>query len=196
MGTNETYILVPSSTNVNEIFPEQDQVYKFKHKLTGKLYDIRLTVGREQRIVGLGIFYRDTDATAGSKILLERRIYSDNNIEYYIDIMTNEDSVVFQVSSSYGLRILDGEENAKLLSDDNYKTYYDSEYLPIKLEYSETVKPRRNSPKEFDYYNLIIGDNIVNGNYSNGAMIEVVFKDDICSILEDKSYQKMVIEGV
>lgn len=196
MGTNETYILVPSSTNVDKIFPEQDQIYKFKHKSTGRLYDIRLTVGREQRIVGLGVFYRENNAKAGSKIMLERRISSNDTSEYFIDIITEEDSLVMQVSSTNGIRILNEMDNTRLVPGNSYKTYYNSEYHPIYLEYSKTVKPRQNSPKEFDYYNLVIGTEIVNTNYANGAIIELIFKDDICEIIEDTSYQKIDIERV
>jgi len=196
MGTNETYILVPSSTNVDEIFPEPNQIYKFKHKSTGKLYDIRLTVGREQRIVGLGIFYRENDAKAGSKIMLERRIYPNNISEHFIDIITKEDSIVLQASSSNGFRILNEMENSILIPGNPYKTYYKSEYHPVYLEYSKTVKPRQNSPRAYDYYNLVIGTEMVNTNYANGAIIEIIFRDDVCEIIEDISYQKIDIERV
>jgi hypothetical protein len=195
-GTKDSYVGVPKKTNVDDIFTELNVPYKFKHKSTGKLYDFRLTSGREQRIVGMGSFYKDINPKAGSRICFERRIYPDGTNEYLIDIISNDNSLVLQVSSSHGVRILNGMDNAELKPHNLYKTYFNGEYVPIYLEYSKTIKPRVDSKIEDDYYNLVIDNKIVNSNYLNDAIIEIVFKDGICEILEDISYQKIVIERV
>ena len=66
-ATHETYVLVPQELNVSDLFEELEKKYKFVDKVTNKTYELRLTSGREKRIVGLGPFYRDHDVFAGDE---------------------------------------------------------------------------------------------------------------------------------
>lgn len=80
-NTHDTYILIPNSIGVDEIrdiFEKQDVDYTFKDKENVEYsIDLKLTVHRENRVVGLGPYYRRKDLKAGDTILLEKRINNE-----------------------------------------------------------------------------------------------------------------------
>ena len=45
---------------------------EFKDRRSNSFYKVRLTKGREQRICGLGPFYRDKQLCGGDEILFEK----------------------------------------------------------------------------------------------------------------------------
>lgn len=92
-NTHDTYILIPNSIGVDEIrdiFEKQDVDYTFKDKENVEYsIDLKLTVHRENRVVGLGPYYRRKDLKAGDTILLEKRI-NNEKIEFLIDFKKND----------------------------------------------------------------------------------------------------------
>lgn len=195
MGTNETYILVPKKIKISDIFERTNFEYDFKYKKTNNVYKLRLTVGREQRIVGLGPFYRDSNAKAGSRILIECRESRNGTKEYFLDVVTSDNSILLQVSSSLGLRILNKGIN-KINKEDEYKIYEHEELYPIEIKFLGKYKPRKNSKTKFDYYDLLINNRSARGRYSNDDIIEIVCRDKTCHIIDDISYQKLIIKGI
>lgn len=192
-GTNETYLLVPKSVDVTDIFKKTNEIYKFKDKVSLQEYDIRYTIGREQRIVGLGPYYRDNDISAGDRILIEHIRCEDKEL-YNIDSIKMEDSMILQVSSSKGIRILNSDEN-KLEFKNNKKTYHLGKKSNIELKYKGNFKPRKDSKVALEYYDLLIGGRNINKSFSDKDILEIVFVDnDMCYIIEDISYQKIYIE--
>ena len=92
-NTNETYILIPKDLDVSDLFETSDR--EFTCKKSGMRYKLRITIGRETRIVGLGKFYRSNQLSAGDEIVLEKRSY-ENQTEFLIDSHKKDNSVIFQ----------------------------------------------------------------------------------------------------
>ena len=84
-GTHETYILIPQDLDVSDLFLETDKEYAFTDKDSGKVYVIRLTSAREKRIVGMGPYYTANNVVAGDQVLLEKRVFENGKIDYFIE---------------------------------------------------------------------------------------------------------------
>ena len=166
-GTHDTYILVPQTLDVSEIFPEQDTVYEFCDRETGEKYPIRHTVGREKRIVGLGPYYVSKDLCAGDKIILEVREVN-NQFTRILDYVKRLNTLVVQKSPA-GFELLTPERKA-LVTDE---VTIDGRKLSV--DFLVSKKKRQDSPEETDYYDLKVGDRSLIGDYSTKeyAVIEI-----------------------
>lgn len=157
-GTHDTYILVPQTLDISDIFPEKDVVYEFIDRETGDAVPIRHTIGREKRIVGLGPYYAAKQLCAGDKIILECRTVNgfSNRI---IDYAQRLNTLVVQKYSP-GFELLTPERK-ELISDD-----VSVEGKQLRIDYLISKKKRQDSPEETDYYDVKVGDRSISGDYS------------------------------
>ena len=178
-NTHDTYILIPNSIGVDEIrdiFEKQDVDYTFKDKENVEYsIDLKLTVHRENRVVGLGPYYRRKDLKAGDTILLEKRI-NNEKIEFLIDFKKN-DFIYFKKSGSY-FEALIPEYNDRIL---NKEFYYNGETFLV--SFKERKKKRVDSPKETDLYDITLDGKSIANDYNAKDIIgfqlqenRVVFK--------------------
>lgn len=166
-GTHDTYILVPQTLDISEIFPEQDTVYQFVDRETGEVFPIRHTLGREKRIVGLGPYYEVKQLCAGDKIILECRNINDQCTRL-LDYARRLNTLVVQ-KSPVGFELLTPERKELVTEDVSI------EGQPLRIEYLVSKKKRQDSPEETDYYDIKIGDKSIIDNYSSKeyAVIEI-----------------------
>lgn len=188
-GTHETYILIPQELNVFDLFEENNVKYSFVDKDSLKEYKIRLTSGREKRIVGLGPFYSDKNFFAGDKVLLEKRILQNGEIHYYIALQRASNTVFFQ--KVRGCFAAMTPENVNAVLD---KDFSSDDNVSIKVEYCGEIQKRTDSPTKTKVYNIFIGDNNIQSNYQDRDMIGLRYSDDKIELIEAKPWEKYVIE--
>lgn len=166
-GTHDTYILVPQTLDITDIFPEPDTVYQFVDRETGETYPIRHTIGREKRIVGLGPYYSAKQLCAGDKIVLECRSINDQYTRI-LDYARRLNTLVVQKSPS-GFELLTPER--KELINDEVSVCGQ----PLRVDYLVSKKKRQDSPEETDYYDVKLGDKSISEDYSTKeyAVIEI-----------------------
>lgn len=168
-GTHEFYVQVPQDLEVSDIFSETEVIKNFIYKQTGKIYNIRLTVGREKRIVGLGDFYRDNDVCAGDEVVLERHMKDGDSI-YYIDLNKRQDILMIQRCKS-GFELLNSERVTLVSS--TTKVYVDGEFKNITIGFIGSEKKRDDSPNTTDIYEVKIGGYNIAGDYRGKEMVEI-----------------------
>lgn len=166
-GTHDTYILVPQTLDISDIFPEQDTVYRFVDRETGDTFPIRHTEGREKRIVGLGSYYSAKQLCAGDKIILECRNINDHYTRI-LDYSRRLNTLVVQKAPA-GFELLTPERKDLVTEEVSI------EGQPLRIDYLVSRKKRQDSPEETDYYDVRIGDKSIIGDYSSKeyAVIEI-----------------------
>lgn len=178
-GTHETYVQVPNDWDVSDVFPTPEQIIDFVDKESMKTYKIRLTVGREHRICGLGQYYRDKDLCAGDEVMFEKRIIGDNT-EYFISARKLTNTILLRKDSK-GYDVLT-PERLGLLSESVVEK---ESGLPIKIQFQQSLRKRNDSPDTTDYYGIIVGDSPLNRNFTNKDLIEVEVKNNIAKVKTD-----------
>ena len=162
-GTHETYVRVPNTLDVSDVFPNVNTEYQFIDRETGATFVIRHTIGREKRIVGFGPYYSSKGLCAGDKIVIECR--RDNNQETRIlDYVRNLSAIVAQKTSA-GFELLTPERLA--LVTDDIKVNEE----PLTVDYLLSQKKRQDSPTETDFYDIKVGDQSILENYSKNDCI-------------------------
>lgn len=187
--THETYILIPRDLNVSDIFEEDNVKYSFIDKASFKEYKIRLTLGREKRIVGLGPFYSDKKLTAGDKVVLEKRILKDGRKNYYISLQKASNTVFFQKVRSYFEAMT--TENTKYVLD---KDFSNDNNASIKVEYYGEIQKRTDSPTKTKVYNIFAGGDNIQSNYQERDMIGLQYSDNQIKLTKTRAWEKYVIE--
>ena len=185
-GTHDTYILVPQTLDISEIFPEHDTVYQFVDRETGVKYPIRHTIGREKRIVGLGPYYSSKQLCAGDKIILELRSINGENTRI-LDYSKKLNTIVVQKSSS-GFEVLNPERK-KLIDE-----FVSIKGKPITIDYLVSKKKRQDSPEETDYYDVKIGNESIINNYSSKEYAVIEINKNQTRINQFCAWTKLLIE--
>lgn len=164
-NVHETYVRIPNGSDAYSIFENVGEKYIFIDEHTGDSYEFRYTMGREQRIVGLGDYYREKNLEAGDKIILEKIVYGAEII-YCVDTFKQPDVIVVQKGSK-GFEIL-----TKRLS--NAGTKVDNSIVELKFLASE--KKRSDSPEKTNFYDILInGKSLLNDKtLSSKDLVEII----------------------
>lgn len=188
-GTHETYILVPQDLDVSDLFEEIGKEYSFKDKNSDKKYTIRLTWGREKRIVGMGPYYRDYDVLAGDRVLLEKNIQSNGEFNYYISFQRSIDTAYFQKVKNH-FEALDSDKASAFVGMQFLSADGDS----VKIEYYGEIQKRKDSPIMTKVYDVIVENQNIQGNYQDRDMIALKLQDGKIQIKDVQPWAKYVIE--
>ncbi len=189
--THETYILVPQELDISMIFPTPNELIPFYDPINKKTYDIRLTIGREKRIVGLGKFYRDNDAAAGDDIILKKTVYF-NSVSYQI-ICKKHNNSIFISKLKEGFELLT-PERISLLTDDATISFNEKKER-IELVLINSIKKRKDSPNTTDIYDLRINNTSISNNYNSESILELVTDNNEVGIVSPKTWKKLTIES-
>jgi hypothetical protein len=188
-ATHETYVLVPQELNVSDLFEELEKKYKFVDKCTNKTYELRLTSGREKRIVGLGPFYRDHDVFAGDEMLFEKRTSTSGEHEYFVSVKKFHNIVVFQKKKN-AFAVLTPERLGSLLN----REFEDFQGKKFKISFLGEFKMREDSPELTKLYDVLLDGKNLAGDYSNNQMFEIVSNDACVEMRSFRPWKKYVIE--
>lgn len=188
-GTHETYILVPQDLDISDLFEEVGKEYSFKDKNSDKKYTIRLTWGREKRIVGLGPYYRDYNVLAGDRVLIEKKIQSNGESNYYISLQRSIDTAYFQKVKNH-FEALDYDKASEFIG----KQFLNNDEAIVKIEYYGEIQKRKDSPIMTKVYDVIVGNENIQGNYQDRDMIGLKLQDKRIQIKDVQPWGKYVIE--
>lgn len=189
-GTHETYILVPQELDVSEFFPIANQKIEFYDPIKNASEEIRLTIGREKRIVGLGPFYRKYDASAGDEIILQKAI-ANNATTYKIYCKKHQNSLIIQKVRD-GFEILTPERMS--LINETTKTRVTVGYASIALQFQASIKKRTDSPETTDIYSLMINGEDRSSYYSSGTTLEIIINENLATVFTPIAWKKQIIE--
>ena len=187
-GTHESYIQVPQELEISDIFPEANMVKNFIYKQTKDIYNIRLTVSREKRIVGLGDFYRNNEICAGDEVVLEKHTTEKETI-YYIDLNKRQDVLMIQKCKS-GFELLNAER--KHIIKPTTKVYINGDFKNITIGLIGSEKKRVDSPSTTDIYEVKLGEDSLTKNYNSREMTEIRIniQDDMAFINQTCAWKK------
>lgn len=188
-GTHETYILIPQELNVSDLFEETDKEYVFRDKSSEKGYNIRLTIGREKRIVGMGPYYRENNVMAGDQIFLEKRTFDNGSVQHFITFKRAESTVYFQKVRGF-FEVLTTENISEIID----KQFMTSDGKTVKVEYHGEVQKRKDSPVKTKVYNITIGETNIQANYQDRDMVGIQVCGDNVKIIGAQPWKKYVVE--
>jgi hypothetical protein len=163
--------------------------YSFKDKNSDKKYTIRLTWGRDKRIVGMGPYYRDYDVLAGDRVLLEKNIQSNGEFNYYISFQRSIDTAYFQKVKNH-FEALDSDKASAFVGMQFLSADGDS----VKIEYYGEIQKRKDSPIMTKVYDVIVENQNIQGNYQDRDMIALKLQDGKIQIKDVQPWAKYVIE--
>ena len=190
-GTNETYILVPQEATVDDIFEEKDVEINFEDKNSGGFEKIRLTIGREKRIVGLGPFYRRHNVSAGDSVIIERRIDNMNISHFYIAVQKYDNNLVLQKTKE-GFEVLD-ESKISILPE-GVKVLDNGELKQMSLNFLKMFRKNVKSPNETKSYEIFVDGTTISDFYKKNDMIEVIIANAVAHIRKIVTWKKYVVE--
>ena len=158
-GTHDTYVLVPNEMDISSIFELPDEVYEFSDPNSGEVVQVRNTVGREKRIVGLGQYYRNQHLSAGDSVVFEKRMDGTNSL-LSIHTIKLTGSIVFQKIKN-GFEILTPD---RLQPARNWGINLKEKF---EIVFSESIKKRNDSPVTTDIYKIVIGGKDIAGDFAS-----------------------------
>lgn len=187
-GTHETYVQVPNDVEISGLFPTPEMIIPFEDKKTHKKYNIRLTVGREHRICGMGEYYRDNALTAGDEVLFEKK---DNGqgCEYYIASRKLSNTILLRKAAN-GYEVLT-PERLPLLSDTTVEL---ASGKKLEIVFYQSAKRRSDSQDATDYYNILLGGSLIDLDYSSKDLIELEIHDDKVTIRTDFTWKTITFD--
>lgn len=190
-NTHETYILIPSDLDFSDFLLNEEEEFLFKkNNLTYKL-NYKVTKTGEERLNGLGPFYRENNLTAGDELLLEKRIYDDDNkIDFFIDVNKRNNVLILTKFKNIGFAILN-EESLDIFKKNlnTMDVYYKGKRNSISLNFLSSEKKRSDSPNKTNVYELKIDGNNICNDFKSKEMLEInistkdnaIFVKNICS---------------
>ena len=187
-GTHETYVLVPQELDVSDFFEELERKYQFVDKSTNKVHELRLTSGREKRIVGLGPFYREHNVCAGDEMLFEKRVDDSGSCDFFVSVKQFANTVVFQ-KKKRGFAVLTPDRLDIMLN----KELSDVDGGDFSIIYLGEFKMREDSPELTKIYDIIFNESHLSSKYTNNQMLELVCNNGIVEIRPFCPWKKYVI---
>ena len=188
-GTNDTYILIPQGVDISDLFEDIGREYPFRDKASAQVYALRYTSSREKRIVGLGQYYRDKNALAGDKILLEKRVAADGSAAWFIDLAASENTAFFQKVKNC-FQSLTPEKAAPFLSEPS-KT---PDGRTVTVRYSGDIRKRKDSPATISVYDIEVGGEHLQDSCQGGDMIGLCRENGRTRIMRVQPWKKCIIE--
>ena len=182
-NVHDCYIREDSDFNFNDLKFVPSEYMNFWCPKNSKLYTgIHYEkFSHENRIAGLGDFFRDFSVTAADSVIITARI-SDTKCDYSIDVRKKENVIVIS-NSKNGLEIL----NIEKLNLLNKNTLYNGEV--IELKFLLRAKKRLDAPALTDFYTLTVNE--VPFDLSKmGKMFEIKVENNQAFITERKSWKK------
>jgi len=183
-GTNDTYVVIPNEVDLSTMFFNNVAII-VEDRQSGKVYsppssNIKYTQtgqNNQERISGLGEYYRLTQANVGDEIVFERQEDSAGNIKYYMDLV-HRDVIVLQKGKTYAEIIRKGALNQYSI-DDNYcmDVSYKGEECILKILFKEAKKKKKTSPTATNFYDLVINGKSILSDFAYQDYIEIDFRE-------------------
>ncbi len=192
--TNDTYIAIPREVDLSSMLVNQQAMTIFD-RVEGVLYTpdnsnikyVQTGQNNQERISGLGQYFRNMDAHVGDEVVIERVVAADST-KLYLDFH-HRNVVVFQKNRDW-VELLTPELLIPYKQDDDYMITVTSNlnHVPLHVRYLGKKKKKATSPSETDAYDLIIGSQSVLPQYDYLDFIEINTEDVSHRMARMKSY--------
>lgn len=183
-ATNDTYVAIPNEADLSTMFTN-NMAISIEDLQSGQVYappasNIKYTQtgqNNQERISGLGEYFRERMANVGDEIIFERHEDSAGIIKYYINLV-HRDVIVFQKGKTYAEIIRSGAL-PQFVIDDNYRmdVFYHGRKCTLNIIFKEKSKKKKTSPTITDFYDLVIDGNSILSDFTYQDYIEVDIKN-------------------
>ena len=145
---------------------------------------------KEWRITGLNSFYTSNSVRAGDEVLFERRDF-DGIVEFNIDLNINKNLIFFQKNNK-GFEALNFDRLENKLSNGIYtlNVMYLGQTSTLDVKFKELSKKRSDSPKETNFYDLIINGNSISKAFKSDEYIELEEIQTLSNLRKVSVWQK------
>lgn len=192
--TNDTYIAIPRDVDLSQMLENQQAMTIFD-RVEGALYTpensnikyVQTGQNNQERISGLGQYFRRVRANVGDEILIEKVEDGDSCI-LYLDF-NHRDVIVFQKNKDW-VEILTPQRMEPYKTDYGYlvDVIYQNERVKLYVKYLGQKMKKKTSPTDTAAYDLIIGGKSILANYEYLDYIEISSGDADRRLARMKTY--------
>ena len=198
--TNDTYIAIPRDVDLSQMLENQQAMTIFD-RVEGVLYTpensnikyVQTGQNNQERISGLGQYFRRVSANVGDEILIEKVEDGDNCI-LYLDF-NHRDVIVFQKNKDW-VEILTPQrmEPYKTGNDYSMDVIYQNEQVKLYVKYLGQKMKKKTSPADTAAYDLQIDSKSILPNYEYLDYIEISNGDADRRLARMKTYMLSLID--
>lgn len=177
--TNDTYIAIPRDVDLSQMLENQQAMTIFD-RVEGVLYTpensnikyVQTGQNNQERISGLGQYFRRVSANVGDEILIEKVEDGDRCI-LYLDF-NHRDVIVFQKNKDW-VEILTPQrmESYKTGNDYSMDVIYQNERVKLYVKYLSQKMKKKTSPADTAAYDLLIDSKSILPNFEYLDYIEI-----------------------
>lgn len=198
--TNDTYIAIPRDVDLSQMLENQQAMTIFD-RVEGVLYTpensnikyVQTGQNNQERISGLGQYFRRVSANVGDEILIEKVEDGDRCI-LYLDF-NHRDVIVFQKNKDW-VEILTPQrmEPYKTGNDYSMDVIYQNERVKLYVKYLGQKMKKKTSPADTAAYDLLIDSKSILPNYEYLDYIEISNGDTDRRLARMKTYMLSLID--
>lgn len=198
--TNDTYIAIPRDVDLSQMLENQQAMTIFD-RVEGVLYTpensnikyVQTGQNNQERISGLGQYFRRVSANVGDEILIER-VEDDDSCILYLDF-NHRDVIVFQKNKDW-VEILTPQrmEPYKTGNDYSMDVIYQNERVKLYVKYLGQKMKKKTSPADTAAYDLLIDSKSILPNYEYLDYIEISNGDTDRRLARMKTYMLSLID--
>lgn len=198
--TNDTYIAIPRDVDLSQMLQNQQTMTIFD-RVEGVLYTpensnikyVQTGQNNQERISGLGQYFRRVSANVGDEILIEKVQDGDSCI-LYLDF-NHRDVIVFQKNKDW-VEILTPQrmEPYKTGNDYSMDVIYQNERVKLYVKYLGQKMKKKTSPADTAAYDLQIDSKSILPNYEYLDYIEISNGDADRRLARMKTYMLSLID--
>lgn len=197
--TNDTYIAIPRDVDLSQMLENQQAMTIFD-RVEGVLYTpensnikyVQTGQNNQERISGLGQYFRRVSANVGDEILIEKVEDGDKCI-LYLDF-NHRDVIVFPKNKDW-VEILTPQrmEPYKMGNDYSMDVIYQNERVKLYVKYLSQKMKKKTSPADTAAYDLLIDSKRILPNYEYLDYIEISNGDADRRLARMKTYMLSLI---
>lgn len=192
--TNDTYIAIPRDVDLSNILVNQEAMTIYD-RVGGVLYTpansnikyVQTGQNNQERISGLGQYFRSVDAKVGDEILIERVVDGDES-KLYLDFR-HRNVIVFQKNKDW-VEILTPDRMSPYAQGNDYTVdvTYLNRNVELYVKYLGQKMKKKTSPSDTAAFDLLIENKSILGDYEYLDYIEIGIENDKKRLARMKTY--------
>lgn len=192
--TNDTYIAIPRDVDLSQILVNQKAMTIYD-RVGGVLYTpensnikyVQTGQNNQERISGLGQYFRSVDAHVGDEILIER-VVEGGESKLYLDFR-HRNVIVFQKNKDW-VEILTPNRMSPYARGDDYfvDVIYLNKNIELYVKYLGKKMKKITSPTDTAAYDLIVNDRSILSDYEYLDYIEIGIDNEKKRLARMKTY--------
>ena len=192
--TNDTYIAIPRDVDLSNIIVNQEAMTIYD-RVGGVLYTpansnikyVQTGQNNQERISGLGQYFRSVDAKVGDEILIERVVDGDES-KLYLDFR-HRNVIVFQKNKDW-VEILTPDRMTPYAQGNDYTVdvTYLNRNVELYVKYLGQKMKKKTSPSDTAAFDLLIENKSILGDYEYLDYIEIGIENDKKRLARMKTY--------